>query len=339
MKKLKIFNHCWHLSHQYSLIEALKPFADFYWLRQHKRHFSDQPRGAFDSVKYVSYYEPGEYDLAILHLDQQCIDKKDIWDVGKGRLYYDLNKVINDIPKIVICHGTPYWPEEWPTSREDGISDDLIRRMKEVVGDNPMVVNSKTAAKQWGFGTPIVHGIDPADWWDLPKERRVVTMISPGGLDMYYDRAFFEAVKEKLLEEDAVELCHITVDWQAKSFDDYRNFLGRSLVYFNPTRESPMPRSRTEAMLSGACVITTPHQDASDFIEHGVNGLITRRDPAHAVELIRWCFKNYDEAIKIGQAGKKTAIELASMDRYREDWRKFISQVLGREITINPTEK
>lgn len=331
MRKIKVFNHCWHLGHQFSLIKATEGFADFHWLRQYIRPFSKGPRGDFP-VTMVNDYESGKYDVAILHLDQQCFEKKDIWELGKGVLYRDLNKIIKDIPKIVICHGTPYWPESWPTDRPDGISDQLIDRMKLAIGDNIMVVNSHTAAKQWGFGTPIIHGLDPKDWWDLPKERIPVTMISPGGLDMYYDRAFLQAVKEELWE-DGIGLCHITVDWQAKDWDDYRNFIGRSLVYFNPTRESPMPRARTEAMLSGCCVITTGTQDASDFIEHGVNGFITKRNPKEAAALIKWALTHYEEAVAIGQRGKQTAIELASMDRYREDWRKLFSQALGKEVT------
>jgi len=316
------------------MYEALKDVADFYWLRQYKRPFSDKPRGSFN-LEIVNHYDPGVYDVAILHLDQQCFEKKDIWQVGKGVLYRDLDEVIQDIPKIVINHATPYWPEEWPTDRPDGMSQKLVDRMRKAVGDNLMVVNSRTAAKQWGFGTPIIHGMNPADWWDLPKERRVVTMISPAGLDMYYDRQFLAAVKELLLEETGVELCHITVDWQSKSFDDYRDFLGRSLIYFNPTRESPMPRARTEAMLSGACVITTPGQDAKDFIEDGVNGFLVRRDPRQVVDRIKWALDHYDEAVAMGQRGKETAIKLASRERYRDDWIKILSQAIKKEVTPN----
>lgn len=328
MEKLKVFNHPWHLANQHEF--AKLPFVDLHWLRQCKRPFGVKTRGQFP-VTMVESYEPGKYDFALLHLDNQCVEPE-IWARGKGRLYRELNQVIKDIPKIVINHGTPYYPEKFPSTREDGCSDELVEKMREAIGDNTMVVNSHAAAKQWGFGTPIVHGIEATEWFDLPKERRVVTMISPGGLDMYYDRQFFAAVKEKLMEDYEISLCHITVDWQSQDFDDYRNFIGRSLVYFNPTRESPMPRSRTEAMLSGCCVITTPSQDAGDFIQHGVNGFITRRDPAHACELIVWALTHYDEARAIGQKGKETAIKLFNKERYQEEWRQLVSKVMGREI-------
>lgn len=326
------------MGHQWDLINATKDFVDWFWLKQYIRPFSEKPRGSFkDLVTEVTEYEEGKYDLALLHLDNQCVDPE-IYQRGKGRIYRELNSVIKDIPKIVINHGTPYFPEKYenditnPNFAKHGISSRLIGDIKNVVGDNPMVVNSFEAQRQWGFGTTIWHGMNPDEWLDLPKESRVVTMLSPAGLDAYYDRDFLQAVKELLQEKYDIELCHITVDWSAESWDEYKRFLGSSLVYFNPTRESPMPRSRTEAMLSGCCVITTPHQDADKFIVDGVNGFIVKRDPQQVVDRILWCFENVDKAKAIGQNGKKTAQQLFNRERYAEDWKKLLEKVLNRKI-------
>lgn len=319
-KKIKIFNVPWHLGHQYELFKI--PDVEWSWLIQYKRNYGVKPRGDFakDKVEWVTHYEPGKYDLALLHLDQQCI-VKELWERGKGSVYRELNNIITDIPKIVIMHGTPYYPEQFPNSQE------IIDFVKKVVGDNYMIVNSHRAREEWGWGKPIIHGLDPKEWWDLPKEPRVVTMISPGGLDKYYDRTFLSRVKDILWERDIAHV-HITVDWQAGDWDDYRNFLGRSLLYFNPTRESPMPRSRTEAMLSGCCVLTTPSHDADTFIKDGINGFIIKRNPEYVVELIEYLMNHYQEAIKIGQAGKETAKQLFHIDRFVSDWQETIKEVL-----------
>ena len=80
VKKLRVFGHPWHIAHQYSLLQL--PFMDFDWLIQFKRPYSAKPRTDF--VKnWVTHYEAGKYDLAILHLDQQCIEDG-IWEKGKG---------------------------------------------------------------------------------------------------------------------------------------------------------------------------------------------------------------------------------------------------------------
>lgn len=321
MKKLRILDVPWHIGHQYEMLKF--PWAEFSWLRQWKREYSQGPRGDIEPMfSWVPYYEPGKYDLAILHLDQQCIEPG-ILQLGKGMVYRHLNEVIGDIPKIVIMHGTPFLPEAFPNQQ------DIIDKVNDLVGDNYFVVNSHKAAEQWGRPNTktIIHGMDPGEWWDLPKEPRVVTMISPGGMPAYYDRTFLEYVREALAEKDIVH-CHITVDWQAKSWDEYRNFLGRSLLYFNPTRESPMPRSRTEAMLSGCCVLTTPHQDAGTFIRDGQNGFLVPRNPDAVVKLVTDLLDNPQKAIAIGQAGRATALELFSWERYNREWEEYANFVV-----------
>ena len=39
-----------------------------------------------DEFEWVTHYEPGKYDIAILHVDQQHTDPS-----GKGWLYEDMN--------------------------------------------------------------------------------------------------------------------------------------------------------------------------------------------------------------------------------------------------------
>ena len=40
----------------------------------------------------------------------------------------------------------------------------------------------------------------------------------------------------------------------------------------------------------------------------------------------------YDDCVRIGQNAKKTAIEKFSRERYRQDWLKFIKEVLKVKI-------
>lgn len=321
-RPLRIFNVPWHVAHQAELYKM--PEAEWFhclnsvrkWGKDKK--FRTKPANVFE----VPYYEPGKYDIAVLHIDQQCVDPT----LGKSRLYRELNEAITDIPKIVINHGTPFWPESFT-------SEYIVMKMKMLIGQNYMVVNSNRAAEQWaGVGrdvTPIIHGLDPADWLDLPKEPRVITTLSPAGLDRYYNRNLLIAVKDKL-KERGINHCWVQVDWKAADFDDYRDFIGRSLLYFNPTLESPMPRSRTEAMLSGACVITLPNQDAETFIENGVNGFTVPNNPTVIADLITGLLDKgfYRKCVEIGQRGKETAVKLFPKDRFQENWVALLERVL-----------
>lgn len=260
-------------------------------------------------------------------------------------------------------HGTPYYPETFAcditqenykelgyTEDQIGMSSELINRFADATEDIDVIVfNSRTARKQWGlankdggqeeltyvrttstgkkqYAIAIWHGLDANEWLDLPKEPRVVTMINPGGLDMYYDRSFLRGVKE-ILSEKNIEHCHITVDAEFKNFDEYRRFLGRSLIYFNPTRESPMPRARTEAMLSGCCVVTKGGQDVEDFIENGKTGIVIPRSPQVVANVIEGLIYDYKTALEIGQRGKEMAKQVFSIERFHNDWQKVINHL------------
>lgn len=208
---------------------------------------------------------------------------------------------------------------------------DFIRKMTE---GTTMVSNSYQARDQWGWGEVITHGLHPEEWYDLPKEPRAITVLSPAGMDKAYRRIFLTTVK-RMLGELGVPFTWVGVDRKFNNFDEYRDFLGRSLVFFMPTWQSPRPRARTEAMFSGCCVVTTPYQDADTFIKHGENGFLTTRavmkdprvmdNPEVTAQLIkRLVIDNPDEALRIGQAGKKTANELFNFQVYVDQWEALL---------------
>lgn len=327
MKKFKVIGLPWHVSHQYEL--AQMSFIEQYDLLINPyRTWGTSSRPVPDNVGFVPYYEKGKYDFAILHIDQQSIYDPDRGDrIHKGRLYTDINNIITDIPKIVINHMTPFHDKY-----ENAYVVDYIKKM---VGDNFMIVNSYEAREQWGWGKTVTHGMRPEEWWDLPKEPRAVVSLSPAGMEKAYRRTFLHAVIREL-NDMKVPFVWIQNDHKCKSFDDYRDYLGRSLVYLNPTWQSPRPRSRTEAMLSGCCVVTTPYHDADTFIENGVNGFLTSNikdprimdNPVFTAKLIKRLVLDEPElALKIGQAGKKTAIDLFSFEKFEAQWEEVLREV------------
>lgn len=339
---IKIFGVVNHISNQYEMLKlAEKEDVEFTYLRNNVRRWSrfhSSMRPMPDHLKWADYYEAGKYDLAILHVDQQHVNP----DIGKGTLYEQMNRVIQDIPKIVINHGTPMYPEMY---EEDVVinggevqtskGSKHIRGMREKIGDNFMVVNSYESVDRWGFGYPLIHGMDSEEWYDLPKEPRVVIQLSPGGLDKYYNRELLSHIKYEVYNQLGGSLKHMTVDpiyWgNARSpFDwqEYREYLGKSLLYINPTKDSPMPRSRTEAMLSGCCVLTSRYHGAEGFIEHGKTGFIVPDNPySYAKAITQLINYNYKEAEQIGQAGKECAKKLFSQDRYLKDLYYLVSEV------------
>lgn len=322
-KKLRVFGVPWHVGHQYELAQL--PFIENYdFCINPYRVWGESSRPFPKNGRWVTHYEKGKYDLAILHVDQQSIYNPEQGDrIHKGKLYMELRAAIgNDVPIVTINHMTPFHDKY-----DSPFVVDFIKKMTE---GTTMVVNSYEAQKQWGWGHTITHGLHAEDWLDLPKEPRAVTVLSPAGMDKAYRRIFLTTVK-RMLGEMGVPFTWVGVDRKFSNFEDYREFLGRSLVFFMPTWQSPRPRARTEAMFSGACVVSTPYQDANTFIKHGENGFLTSRtviqdprvmdNPEMTAQLIKRLVIDEPElALKIGQEGKKTAMELFNFDVFTQQW-------------------
>lgn len=329
MRKFKVIGVPWHTGHQYEL--AKLPFIEEYDLLINPwRYWGDSQRPMLPNMKMVLNYKPNYYDFAILHIDQQSIyDPANDDRITKGRLYQEINEVIKDIPKIVINHMTPFH-DKYETPY-------VIAHIKKMIGDNFMITNSQEAAKQWGWGHPIWHGMDVDEWHDLPKEPRAVVALSPAGMEKAYRRVFLHTVM-RFLKEDNVPFFWIGADKKFGSFDDYRDFVGRSLVYFNPTWQSPMPRSRTEAMLSGCCVVSTPYQDADTFIKEGENGFLTSMEqirdprvmdnPRYAADLIKRLVLDEPQlAMEVGQRGREFARKTFNKDEFAKRWETMLKEV------------
>lgn len=327
MKKitdLKVVGTSWHTSHQHRIAPLFKQYDMI--INPFRRFWAVSQRPQPDNVKYVTHYEKGKYDFAILHVDQQSIyAPEDGTRIAKGRIYNELNSIIQDIPKVVINHMTPF--------HDQFDSDYVIDKIKEMIGDNIMVVNSHEAGKQWGWGNPIIHGYNKDDWWDLPKEPRVAVVLSTGGMEKAYRRIFLEATL-RILEQKKIPVTWVGRDVKFNSWDEYRDFLGRSLIFFHPAYQSPMAGARTEAMLSGCCIVSTRYQDADTFIEHGVNGFLTSKgriedprimdNPEYTANMIEELYKNPDVARKVGQRGKETAHKIFTFERLKAQWENLL---------------
>lgn len=348
MKRLRIFGCVNHVGSQHEMLKMAKKHpVKFSYLENNVRRWSKyssrpEPSSVYspEEFEWVTHYEPGKYDLAILHVDQQHVDPR----IGKGQLYRQLNEVIQDIPKLVCNHGTPMWDgyytEEFVINGgEVHTPKGLIKLdgMKKLIGDNFMLVNSYESVERWGWGYPLIHGMDKNEWFDLAKEPRVVLSLSPGGLDKYYNRELVTAIKGAVYEKSHIDVQHINVNikFEEDNWNQYREFIGSSLINISPYKDSPMPRSRTEAMLSGAVVLTSRYHGAEDFIEHGVDGFVVPDNPLSYANAIHHLINgNYREAIAIGQRGKAKAQRLFNVDRYIDDLYNIIVQVANGEKPV-----
>jgi hypothetical protein len=334
-RKIRIFKSPWHLAHDYDLMMALKDVAEFDLLMNYTRRWDERLRPFPENAQWVTHFEKGKYDLAILNIDQQCGNANLNKSVLARQMRDTIKQTDPDCKIVWINHGTPVYPEFYRdgTSKTKYVSEVLRKEIMDIIGNDPMVVNSHEAAENWGDGKVILHGMDPSEWpISEEKEPRVATFISMAGIgDKYYNRSFLSAVKEELKERYGISLQWVNTPgcFNARDIKDYKEFLSKTLIYFNPTYASPMPRSRTEAMFAGCCIITTPQHGGSDFIKDGYNGFVVpHNNVEYSAKLIdRLIKKGYNEAIQMGKNARKTAEELFGRERYKADWVEYLHEL------------
>jgi len=312
LSDLRVIGVPWHTAHQY---ELAKLFKSYDLLLNPFRTWGDSSRPFPANMKYVIEVDPKDYDLAILHVDQQCVHP----DITKGKLYREFKEITKDIPQVVINHMTPF---------DDRLeTPEVVARMRELVGKTPMITNSREAAEQWGWGFPIIHGLNIDEWPDNPKEPRAVASLSTGGMGTAYRRELLHATME-IVRDRGFNFIWIQADKKFTTFEDYKDYLSRSQVYVNLTWQSPMPRSRTEAMLCGCAVVSTRHQDWGSYITEGENGYLVPDNPQAAADVIcRLLSTGYKESIEVGKRGREFARKTFTHERWANDWEKLLRQL------------
>lgn len=320
--KYKIVDYCWELPEQFEMIQALKESCEFYYCLTSYKDWDHHQQPKPDNLHFITHYEEGRYDLAILHIDQEAA----IPHHFKRRIFTEFNDAITDIPKIVINHGLPNGKE---TTRA---------AIQELIGDNTMVVPSYQAAVHWGMGIPLIPGIDQAKWRPQKKEPRVLTVLPGQEFDSYYNKDCLKAIGECLYYSYGYILKCANYNVLKNSTPaGYRNYLERSLLFLDTSLQTPMNQARTEAFLAGCCVIQLKGAcDMESWFTHGEDIMIVPDDPKKIAALMADMLENrYDEAIRIGENGRKTALRYFDVEQYKNSWLHLFENAIQSFNCVN----
>jgi len=347
-KRLKILTYSWHPSHQYELHKL--PY-DFTLItnsgsnQSSKWYYGTRPLPDNDTLNKLEKIKTSEYDLAIFHFDEDVLHPE--YTNGKidenwGLSFRYFVKHIN-LPKIGICHGVPqfygsYDPHyNFPDLME--IREDSRQDMINFVGDTLIICNSYQAYNEWKFKKSkcIWHGMDPTEFPKTTYTQKVLGLTNMLARPHYRGADILKEVSKKLpssLKPQNLNISHpdryTNRHYNEYAYARYRNYIDnirKYSIYFNPTQTSPMPRSRTEAMMCGLAIVTTNNHDVNMFIKNGINGFYSN-DPNELVEYIKYLNTNSDIVKKIGSAGRQTAIDIFNHDRYLFEWQEVIKSII-----------
>lgn len=310
--RLRILDHAWHQVHSYRL-HALP--VDFWFYRVGWRSWNDSIRPEPPNLKGLIYkYDPGDFDLILTHLDQWCDERYQL----RGMPYRIMNLTANrrspETPRICIMHGSP-----------DNAANRLriLRLLENTPGGAPFLVcNSKQAWREWGLGAersrPIIHGYDVDEFWSHKARSAVAISVCGGGTMSreYHGIPLLERIRRE------VPLIWIGTNGYVptfSSYDQYRDALASTMIYVHTGQRAPMSGARTEAMLSGCCVVSTDNHDAADYIEHGHTGFLTN-DADEMIAIIKELLDEPKRAYQIGKRGREAARIHFDRDRFVRDW-------------------
>ena len=315
---LNVLGYAWHEPHQYELAKL----GFKYFLEMHVPEISGHGNWNVSKrplpKKSIEMFRPPYeiMDLAVLHVDEQCVETHlpVVGSSWKG-MFRKLRSVCADyeIPKIVINHGVPMNLRNREEMQEELESCDVV------------VVNSEQALKEWGLkrSVHVTHGMSPEEFvLGSASNGKVLCSVRESVINAkpwYYGKEFYDFVKNQLRVD--------VFETRCSSFEEYVKKLGSYSVLFNPTTASPMPRFRTEALMCGVPVVSTPNHDWNKYVKDGKNGFLFKTGE-EAVEKIKWCLENPGLAREIGVKGREAAIRHFHIDRYLGDWKKIIRNVL-----------
>ncbi len=315
---LRVLDYHWHCAHGYRLM-ALPIWTIHYLDPRRIRGWRLDQRpmpGSFGG--WVDRYEPGQYDLVFMHLDNWC----DRWPL-RAFPFRIMDQVVgDDVPRLCIMHGRPN-----PGTRNR-------EQILQVLGDGKwLICNSHRAEQEWAYprSATIWHGYDPAEWPRATFTGRpyAVTVCSGGDTSWQYHGL---GIVERL-RRDIPELVWLgdQGDFACRSYAEYQRVLAGARCYVHTAQWAPMSGARTEAMLCGVPVVTTGNDDEDMLFHDGVDAIVTN-NYVRIAAAVRHFLDDPDEARRVGERGRAVAEAELSQAAYQGRWQEFLSRDLGLDV-------
>lgn len=345
-RKLRVLTYRWHVAHQYELYKLGHDFdliADL--PTQLTNRWDLRQRPLPENARFIprAAAKPADYDLAILHFDENVLSPENsngVLGPYWGHAFRYLMEE-GDVPKIAVCHGTPQFHGQYTPGYDKAdllqVIEPARRELVEYLKDTLVICNSHQAQAEWGFrrSKVIWHGFDPLEFPPACYEKGILSPLGPAVTARPHYRGYY--LYQQVFADFPAQYAPSTLyvpdpsplyagnTFATWKFRNYVDEIRRYSVYFNPTRRSPMPRARGEAMTCGLVTVSADNHDVDRFIRNGVNGFYAR-EPGELREHLLYLCRNPDAARRIGGEGRRTALKAFHLDRYLADWRETIAQ-------------
>lgn len=346
--RYRVLTHRWHVPHQFEIYKL--PF-DFTLVTgtgtgaTNSWSYDQRPLPENAQLVSIADVDPSQFDMALVHFDENVLSP-DLSNGVLGTEWGDTFRWFTEnikIPMVGVCHGTvpfvgqyaanPNPIAEFETYRPDA---DMLR---DRLADVNVVVNSHQAADEWQFrkSRVIWHGYDPQEFLPGKHDLDIVTHGVDKARPHYRGAHALRATLDRLgagigvsthKHEAQMPVSREDPRYAGFAFQNWLDHLGRHKIYLNTTLRSPMPRSRTEAMLCGVIPVSLDNHDVSRFIENGVNGFYSS-SPEELADFCRSICRNPAMHSKMSASARATAMDVFNHDRFLTQWVRLVEETIG----------
>lgn len=178
----------------------------------------------------------------------------------------------------------------------------------------------------------IVHGYDPKEFApsNIGRNRRILTVANVfKGRSEIMGYPLWAHIKRRMGNLDVIGHGNrdlYKADRQAQTFEDLIRIYNSYSIYFNPTQQSAMPRSRAEAAMCGLPIVSTDNFDIGMYFENKRNGIITN-DRNEMIDTMREMLKSKQMRDDFGGAARETAIKHFHIYDFLLRWESILADI------------
>lgn len=238
-----------------------------------------------------------------------------------------LSAAQRDLPKLYLEHNTP---EEHPTDTKHVVDDPAIQLIHVTHFNRLMWDANRTPSRVIEHGVRVPDGI--AYDGTLAKGVVVINNLPARGRLLGFD--IFKDVRAQV-PLDLVGMGTGAHGLGEVLHPDLSRFIAGYRFFFSPIRYTSLGLAVCEAMMLAIPVVALATTELATVIRNGENGYI-HTDVDYLVDRMRYLIDNPLRARRMGEAGRRTAVERFNIRRFSQDWQSVIRLHL-RDASVNGT--
>lgn len=311
-RRLRILT--WHVHGNYLYYLTQVPH-DFYLVTDPER--SPHHTGRSGTLPWgANVFEAPADRLQEMPFDVVLFQSRDAWDVDQHRW---LSETQRRLPRIYLEHDPP---QEHPTNTAHWVDDPSVMLVHVTAFNALMWDNRSTPTRV------IEHGVKPLAQaryrGDVASGIVVVNNLHRRGRRLGLD------VFQRVAAELPLSLVGMDSERCGGQGEVANHLLPERVAshrfFFNPIRYTSLGLAVIEAMMVGTPVVGLATTELVTVLRDGHNGLIdTRVD--RLIDGMQRLLRDPEEARRLGEAGRRTALERFHIDRFVADWCRVLDDI------------